>query len=371
MKKTLVLLLCLLLTFVTAGCNDKVNIEDITMALILGVDLNDQGEVEMYISSPVFSEEAKEKSENFKVKTVSIREARNYYDTMATGITAGGKLQTILIGHKVLEESEWTSIFDLLFRDAKTRLNAHVAIVNGSVKDIINFSPKDKPRISIFIPQLIDTANLRNVAFRTTLRSFNQQVLDKGITPFLPELTFNKNVQITGTVLLKDNNVYKRTLPLYETQLLKILNGNINGQLSLTIPVDMKQKGTKTFPKNRASFFVQKVEKKVKKHFKNGKYQFNVNLEIPVEITESPIKLTGKNTGKLEKKIEENLQNDLNDFVNSLRKDKVDPVGFGILARSFKYDQWKKVDNNWVNAFQKADIKIKVKLIITDRGNIL
>ncbi|WP_179194918.1 Ger(x)C family spore germination protein [Bacillus sp. EAC] len=371
MRKTLLCLLSIFLIITNAGCNDKLNIEDLTMALLIGIDINDKDEVEMYIASPVFSEDAKEKSEQFKVTSVSIREARNYFDRVAIGMTTGGKVQSILIGSKVIEHEEWTSVLDLLFRDSKTRQNAQMVVVNGKVSDILNFSPKNKPRLTFFLPQLVDTANERNVAFRTSIKKYNQQNIDKGITPFLPELTLKEDLQITGTVLLDDKNVYKRTLSLYETQLLKILNGDLEGQLSMTMPIDVNTGGTKLFPKNRVSFYVQKIKKKIHKKYSDGHYQFDIKLKIPIEITESPVALKNKEANSVEKKIEDKLQNDLKDFINSLQQENVDPVGFGVLARSFKYNQWKKVENNWVKAFQQSKVKLNVKIIITDRGNII
>jgi len=116
--------------------------------------------------------EAKEKTEQFKVKNLSMREARDIIDSRATGITAGGKVQTVLIGRKVIEQKNWFSLLDLFYRDPKMRLNADIVFVNGSVSDIIEFSPKNKPRLSIFIAQLIKTANYRNVSVRTTLAKY-------------------------------------------------------------------------------------------------------------------------------------------------------------------------------------------------------
>ncbi|PET49335.1 spore gernimation protein, partial [Bacillus sp. AFS001701] len=95
---------------------------------------------------------------------------------------------------------------------------------------------------------------------------------------------------------------------------------------------------------------------------------FKINLKLPVAITESPIKLNDNSQGKLEKEIEKDLQKELNLFVKSLQTDKLDPIGLGIFARSFKYSDWKKVENNWVSAFQQSNIKVKVKIILVDKG---
>lgn len=364
--------ICILSVFLVlglTGCSDKVNIEDITMSLLLGLDIDEDGKVVMYMSSPVFSEEAKEKNEHFDVKTLSMKEARNYFDTMATGITSGGKVQAILIGSKVIEQKNWYSTLDFLYRDPKLRLNADIVFVNGSVSDVFELEPKDKPRLSIFLPQLLETANFRNVAFRTSLRKFYQMNYEKGITPFAPEISVEKDqLKVSGTTLLNDKNMYSSTLPLKETQLLKIIKDKLDGQLTFTLALNKYKKNVDIFTENEVSFYVKDIRRKIHKKYKNGQYQFNINLKVPIVINESPIKLNEKTEKSLKVDIEKKLEKDLNDFVKSLQKAKVDPLGLGIYASAFNHPQWKKHEDKWLSYYEKAKIKVKVHIIVIDKG---
>jgi hypothetical protein len=56
-----------------------------------GIDLDNNGNLIYYMSSPVFSSEAKEKREVFEVKASTMRKARDGFDAMATAITSNGK----------------------------------------------------------------------------------------------------------------------------------------------------------------------------------------------------------------------------------------------------------------------------------------
>ncbi|PGS53972.1 Ger(x)C family spore germination protein [Bacillus sp. AFS041924] len=369
MKKFANCLLSVLLLIGLTGCKDKINIEDITIALLWGVDIDQQGDVIIYMASPVFSKDVKEKNEQFKVKSLSLREARDIIDSRSTGITAGGKVQTLLIGRKVIEQKNWDSLLDLFYRDPKMRLNADLVVVNGSVSDIFEFSPKNKPSLSIFIPQLIKTANFRNVSVRTSLRFFYKLTAEKGVTTFAPELTLKDNIlEISGTTLLNNQNEYQRTLSLKETMLLIILQDKNEGQFSMWLQPKQHKKIKNTISNNNISFYINDIKRNVIKKYHNGKYQFNINLKLPVAITESPIKLNNKSEAKLKKEIENDLQMELNQLVKSLQNDKVDPIGLGLFARSFKYAEWKKVEDNWVSAFQQSKIKVKVKIILVDKG---
>ncbi|PEJ59085.1 spore gernimation protein [Bacillus sp. AFS002410] len=369
MKKIAKCLLSVMLLIGLTGCKDKINIEDITIALLWGIDIDQQGEVNIYMASPVFSKDVKEKNEQFKVKSLSLREARDIIDSRSTGITAGGKVQTVLIGRKVIEQKNWYSLLDLFYRDPKMRLNADLVVVNGAVSDIFEFSPKNKPRLSIFIPQLIKTANFRNVAVRVPLRYFYKLKFEKGVTPYVPELTLKDDImEVSGTTLLNNQNEYRRTLSLKETMLLIILQDKNEGQFSMFLEPNQIKKNENTISNNRISFFILDIKRNIIKKYHDGKYQFNINFKLPVAITESPIKLNDNSEGKLIKEIENDLQKDLNLFVKSLQNDKVDPIGLGLFARSFKYSEWKKVEDNWASAFQQSKIKVKVKIILVDKG---
>ncbi|WP_088044455.1 Ger(x)C family spore germination protein [Bacillus sp. EAC] len=369
MKVFQVCFLTVLLIIGVYGCKGKVNIEDVTLSLILGIDVNEKNEVEVYMSSPVFSPDAKEKNEQFQIKTLSLKEARNYFDSMASGITAGGKIQAVLIGKKAIEHKNWFSIMDMLYRDPKVRLNADVVFVNGPLKDIYDLKLEDKPRLSIFIPQLLQTADFRNVAFRTSLRKLHLYEYERGITPFAPELTLDKGIlKVTGTTLLDRQDLYSRTLTLQETQLLKIITDHLEGQLSVTIPLKKYKKDEDVFINDITSFYVKEIKRKVIKKYSDGRYEFTVNLKMPIMITESPIRLEDNSGDEFKNAIQKELEKQLNEFVTSLQKEKLDPVGFGIFAHSFKYSEWEKVEDNWLKEYQQAKIKVNVEIILQDKG---
>ncbi|PGL73179.1 Ger(x)C family spore germination protein [Bacillus sp. AFS055030] len=370
MKYFQVCLLSIFLVIGVSGCKGKVNIEDVTLAMIVGIDVNDENKVEIYMASPIFSGETKAKTNYFNVQTLSLKESRNYFDTRASGVTGGGKIQAILIGSKVLEHKNWFSIMDMFFRDPKFRLNADLIFVDGPLSDVFNLKAKDKPELPIYIPQLLETADYRNVAFRTSVRMFHQMYYEMGITPFAPELAVQgDHLVVNGTALLTNNNLYNRTLSMNETQLLKILKDHLAGQLVIAMELKkFKKDEDDIFTNVETSFYIKDVKRKIDKKYSNGRYSFNVNLTLPIMFTESPIKLTNSSEKTLKNAVQKKLEKDLNDLVQSFQKDKVDPVGFGILAHSFQYSDWEKHEKHWLDTYQKSNIKVKVKIIVIDKG---
>ncbi|MES9701280.1 Ger(x)C family spore germination protein, partial [Bacillus sp. JJ927] len=67
-------LCCILLSvFMMAGCFDQTNVEDVSLTLVLGIDLDRNDNLLVYISSPVFNKEAKVKEETTVVKSATVR----------------------------------------------------------------------------------------------------------------------------------------------------------------------------------------------------------------------------------------------------------------------------------------------------------
>ncbi len=234
MKSLKIASISLLILVLLTGCKKTVNIEDITMGLILGIDTDEQKkQLKVFMSSPVFSEEAEEKNEQILVDASSVREARNLFDTRVTGVSTGGKLQAFLVSTSLIENKDWTSILDLFYRDPKLRQNADLVYFDGSVSELVDLKQKDKPRLSIFIPQLIETADFRNVTIRTSIRMFHLMEFEKGITPYLPKMSVKDGeLEVSGEALLDRNFLIKRTLSLQETQLLRMLQGKKTSQLA-------------------------------------------------------------------------------------------------------------------------------------------
>ncbi|MGG0176542.1 Ger(x)C family spore germination protein [Gottfriedia acidiceleris] len=373
MKSLKIATISLLLLVLLTGCKKTVNIEDITMGLILGIDTDEQNkQLKVFMSSPVFSDEAKEKNEQIMVDASSVREARNIFDTRVTGVSTGGKLQAFFASRKLLENKTWTSVLDLFYREPKLRQNADFVYFDGVVSDLVDLNPKDKPRLSIFIPQLIETADFRNVTIRTTIRMFHLMQFEKGITPYLPKMSIKDGeLEVSGVALLDRHFLLKRILSIQETQFLRMLQGKKNGQLSPIVATTSGKKGNENnqlINLRQASFNVKDIKRKVDCKFDHNHFNFKIALTIPIMITQSPFPLSDKKVNKLSKEIRTSLEKDLNKFVQDLQADEVDPIGLGILASSYEHKQWKKVKSKWPEALKKSKIHVNTKIVIVDKG---
>ncbi|MFF3024292.1 Ger(x)C family spore germination protein [Gottfriedia sp. NPDC057948] len=373
MKSLKIATISLLILVLLTGCKKTVNIEDITMGLILGIDTDEQNkQLKVFMSSPVFSKDAEEKNEQIMVDASSVREARNLFDSRVTGVSTAGKLQAFLISNRLTENKTWTALLDLFYRDPKLRQNADLVYFDGSVSELIDIKQKDKPRLSIFIPQLIETADFRNITIRTSIRMFHLMEFESGITPYIPKMSVKDGeLEVSGVALLDRHFLTKRTLSIQETQLLRMLQGKKTGQLAPMITTAGSKKGqgnNQLINLRQTSFNVKDIKRKVDCKFAHNHFDFKISLTIPIMITQSPYPLSDKMVNKLSKDISSSMEKDLNKFVHNLQTDEVDPIGLGILASSYEHKQWKKVKSKWPEALKDSKIHVNTKIVIVDKG---
>lgn len=369
-KHTHIGMIIILLATLLTGCRDRHNLEDLTVVLMLGIDVDRNNNIVFYESSPVFNKEAKDKEEEFGVKASTFQEAREVFDAMVTALSVEGKVQIILLSHRFLKRGDWFPLFDIFYRDTKNSLAPKVVAVNGSVSEIIHASPRDKPILPVFMTSLIEENHRRNTTVRTNLLDLHRQMTDKGMTPFISEIKKDKVIELIGTTLLQKNGKYAESLNLQQTTLLRILQQHRAGEqtVSLSVPVGEK-KGP--FVQNKLSFIVQHLSSKTKTAFEQGRFRFYTQIKMTITLKERlfPYNMT-KEGRKLEQMIEKELQNQMQALIKKMQQHKADPIGYGGLARAYQYKAWSEAGHPWGEAWSKAEVSVAVKVKIKSSGPI-
>ncbi|SFS57537.1 Ger(x)C family spore germination protein [Paenibacillus sp. BC26] len=358
------------------GCYDQMNLEDASISLMLGIDVDEENHIIVFSQSPVFYKEAQEKSETASVHANSIRLARAEFDAKLTGITTGGKLQTILIGKRLLQQKDWYSLFDLFYRVPKQTETPIVVIVDGPVKSIFDLKPIDKPRLSLHVRKLIETSFNGNITVSRNLQELRREMKDKGMTASLTQVKKEKkNVIVTGTALLNKQGELKEHFSLQETTLFHLLLNKFQGTPSLILnlaemnPEEGEDRDHAV--QNVVAFDILKSNHIVKTDAANGKFKFDVSLKFNVVITtlqsDDP-EFTATSNPKLEQTIAAQLEQQIQQIIRKCQDQKIDPFGFGLYARAYQYKAWKPIQNEWANAFSDAEVNIKLKVSIKSTG---
>lgn len=351
-----------------SGCFDKNDIEDVSLSLLVGIDLDDQNNLIISSSSPVFNKEAKMKEEFFESRAKSLRQSREQEDKTFIALTSRGKTQVILVGKKVMEHKHWDKILDPILRDPKNTANAKVVRVDGKAAEIVRFKPKDKPRLPIYLKKLIETTSERNITINTTVQDLRRITDDKAMTASITNMHKNKKILIVGTALLNQQGEYKISIGPDENKLLNILQKNNKGQFLFTFKAFNHNKNN-IFSSKSYSFFAQKVSVKVKPSYVTDRFDYRINVKMRAVLTERLFEVNGKRDEKRFKEdIEKQLEKRFNHFIKKFQKEKIDPVGLGHYARAYEYEHWKKSSEHWGDELAKANIKIKVDVTIASEG---
>lgn len=357
-------LLLFALIFITSCRSHGVYLEDTTISLSVGMDLDKNNNLVLYQISPVFSEDAQSKHDVLSVANVlNARQARDALNASSSGYVVGGKIQVFLLGKKLLSAEPAMNYLDNFYRDPKPAINVILVAVDGPVADIMNFSPQSNGRLSVYLKELIETANRNRITVKTELDDFFSQTYNKGITPYITEIRKGEEeILITGATLLKNDGTYATSLNKDQTSLLMILQGDVDQPTNLSI---------KLTENDSIGFTIQKVRRKVTSNYVDGKFYFDISLEMMVNFLElSSGTNASKDIKELENIAEERLQERFNELIAIIQEHTIDPIGLGNYARAYHYQQWKQVKNHWGEALAEAEISVTPKVTLKSFGII-
>ncbi|KKB35332.1 Ger(x)C family spore germination protein [Bacillus thermotolerans] len=368
MKRWTLSILCVFLAAFLASCGRSVPLEDLTIPLILGVDLDDEDHLIISQSSPVFSQETKKNVETYQVKAKSIRDSRKHFDALATGEVTAAKIQVLLIGKRVLEHEGWFSILDTVYRNPAFSINTRVIVVDGPVSDVIFYEPDDKPQLPLHLKEVIDKNIMRSRTVVDTLQMLHRQMYEKGMTPSIPEIKKENDIELVGTALLEEKGKYVDTLSIQDSSFLIVLRDEKKQELTFSIPMTSLDIEEGIFNKNELSIDVSRMKSKVKTTYGQGRFHFNYDIQMTVTVVERLFPEDLANKGELEKMIEQELTSRLENLIKNIQEHKIDPIGLGIYARAYQYEQYKKVEEHWGEALAESSIDVSLDIDIKSEG---
>lgn len=371
-KRPLFVLIIIMIIVIVPGCSDRLDLEDTTNNLALGLDLDNEDNLLVFLNSPAYGRDIKKKTLEVEVKSLTIRQSREKQDEFAPGVITGRKVQVMLIGKRILEHEDWFRILDVFFRDMKNPLTPRIIAVDGSISDIIYLHPKDQPMLPLMLRGMVDTKSARSETVKTTLQQLHWQMYEKGVTPYMSEIQLDKakQIRLVGVTLLDHKGKYKTSLNIEETSLLQILNKNAKKPVSFTLPIPGEKKSG-PFHTDHLSISVEGMKTKIKTSYKQNKFRFDINIKMPGRLTERLFPFDVRNNVKeLEKMISEHVQKQFENLIKNIQEHQIDPIGLGLYARAHEYSQYKKVEDHWGEALSKADIHVSVKVILGSMGPV-
>lgn len=371
MNKLLLQAMLIAMVCIISSCSDRLDMEDSTFALLVGLDLDKENELVVYSTSPVFSKNVEKKTRELRVKPQTNRESREKQDYYTPGVFQGRSIQVILVSKRILQQENWFQLTDVWFRDPKNPATPRIIAFDGPLSEIIYLNPKDQPMMPLMLRAMIETKDARSETVKTTLQELHEQISEKGVTPVISEVRVkDKQIVMAGTTLLDDKGKFTDSLNLRESILLRILQNTTKKTVSLTISIPGEMK-IGPFHTDKLSLDVQKIKAKIKTSYLRDNFQFDIHITMRVGLSELMFPYDVRSHGKeLENKITEQMQKQLERLIKKIQADKIDPIGLGLYARAHEYSHFKDVEDHWGETLAKADIRVSVKTIIGAMGAV-
>lgn len=368
--RTLLYSALILIALIPGGGQDRNDLEDLSLLFLYGMDLDPNNRPIFYLDTPVFHKEAEEKTEKHRLAAESARASRVRFDQLTVGNVSGGKLQVLLLGKRLLETPDWFPMLDVFYRDPKNSVNAIVVAVDGDMSEVVNLKPADKPRLSLYLVKKINTVEKRNITTRTTLQQLHRQMYEKGMTPSVTIIRKKGDqIEISGMALMEENGKYTTTLKPEEWGLVRILQNKAQKGVNLSVEIPSGQR--EDTPGSVKISFMAEPSSKIKVEHSEDRFRYRITLKLPVYLRE----VTGEmnldsESNELEAQIKKQLEKKFQAVVQKMQSHKVDPAGFGLYARAYQYKKWKQVENEWGEAWAKADVQWDIQVNIKAVGPV-
>lgn len=370
MKKVKGIGICFLCLFhlLTSGCWDQNIFEDIGLALILGLELSENGELLYSMTMPVFAEDIEETVEILSTTSMLLRQSRDQIRNTSGKKVEGGKIQHIIFS-KELAEKGIDKTLDVFIRTAENPLLANIIVVDGSPFEMLNISKeyKDKTRVGVYLAHIIRDARNHTATPESRIYNFTIMQYSGTIDPIASYISFDETgIQIEGSALFNGNKM-AGNIGIVETGLLHALMGKRTqfGYYMKAQNID-EEAGS---DKRGVAVLLYRAKRKVKTNIDGSIPQIDISLDFTGNIDEIDLDYhldDPEEKKKLEKKITMLVQQDCMKLLEYLQEIGSDPVGFGEIIRAKHNEYFKSV--SWKSVYPKVQFDIDVKINLEFHG---
>ncbi|MDQ0243152.1 spore germination protein [Bacillus fengqiuensis] len=368
---------CCISSLFTAGCWDRVEINDMGIAIGIGVDnqensIKDRVTPELtiqFVLPKVLAGQdggggTQEKPfHNLTIDEISLFEAGREASTATSRGPNYSHLKVLVISKDAAQSINLLQLLNFFYRDHEMRRTVHVLISEEKASEILSIKGKKDPipALKLFYTmenmktktaQMAPVLSLGDVSEKMSARSsFIVQKVQK----------FKDGVQIIGAAVI-EGKTQKMIGELDEDETFGI--NCMTGKATAGAVTGVDQETDKII-----TYEIDSFKSSIKPKVKGEDISYTVNINTEGRLSEDWIPdsdaFNEKFIQNAEKQIEREFKRLIEAGLTKTQKDlKVDVAGFGESLRIHKPKVWKKVKNDWEERFSEADIDINVKVNI-------
>lgn len=365
-KTLLLILLISLYPFLSGGCWNYREIDD--MAIIAGVAV-DKGEEHRYLVTMEVVELTGGTEAELLARVISV-EGDSMFDAVRNVISYIGKKAywshaKIVIVSQAIARDGLVKVIDWFSRDTETRENIYLLVSKeDTAKEIFDGKPVTSEVLSFQLDRMLENQKNLGKAPSSDLREFNNIISAEGASPVAPAISLRnidgkKRAEIMGAAIFKSDRLIG-FLDAKDTQTMLLIQNKIKGGVIFS-----GEKVENTF----VTLEIFKSKSKIKPIVDgdNISMEININLELAIDELDN---IGDVITQEGRKKLDQQIENLINNRVTKLIKDvqakyNSDIFGFGTKLYRDKPRVWKKISASWEEELEdiKVNVNTKVKII--------
>jgi spore germination protein KC len=351
--------------FLISGCWNYKEINQVAIIAGCAIDkgVNKKYLVTVEIVNPKLSgPQSKIESQFFAVEGDTLFEAIRTM-ILKTGRKLLWSHAKVVIVSRDISKEGIIPIIDWMQRDAETRSEMWLLISKEkTAREVLEAKPKINDISSFHLDDMMRNEKSTSKYMSIDILEATRELMAHGIQTTIPVVSLdkqngNKIASIGGTAIFKEDKLVG-WLDEFETKAVVWIRGEVKGGIYEVRNV--------LGPGTNAVLEIFDDDSKTKAYFEDDRFHFVINIKPDVGIAEiqGQINLMEKeNLEKLKSAAEEQIKNHIENVVRKAREEyQTDIFGFSSIVQRKMPKQWKEVEDNWQEAYSKAEIQVNVDL---------
>jgi spore germination protein KC len=373
MKKTTILLV--MCTLVLTGCWDQEQLKETRLAVGIGYDEFDNGELLQTtdIRVPKLDSGGTGRpavtSVIMKSTGATPRQSRMSLENEVAGNYAPNKVLVYILGEDLARKDIYP-IFDVLYRYPRNSLGAKIVVANGRAEDLLSLKVVEEKLVSDALLKIIESAEDDTIIPNISIQSVCPILFNEGQDFALPKIDRSDNhaVKITGISLFSGKSYTGIDLGVDEASILLILNNEESKKVRFNLIVNPEEE-RKIFQYVTVHISPKKHDMEIKVS-KDQQVSVEVKLKLKVHVAEYPKNNLAsiREIQTLSKKINEELTKKAEYVIKEIQKANCDYLGIGKRVHAYYPKTWAKLD--WKQTYPTIKITPKIETQIVETGII-
>ncbi|MBS8265807.1 Ger(x)C family spore germination protein [Mesobacillus boroniphilus] len=372
MQKTITRLTALFLVAILfTGCAEPKTLERMGLITTIGYDVAEDGKV---LTTMVLLQIDPEAPQNFVILTTKAdtsKGARIKADMKSPKKLQSGQLRVALFSEEVVRKG-LVNLADTLARDPSISDLTYLAVVEGSVNDLLNLENRKFSDISQLIYKELDQNIKGENIPSATLQEVMHDYYSDGIDPSMPILkASNGEIEIAGMALIKSDKMVGK-INIKDSFYLKLINDRYTAG---SIEMSLSNEGLQYLQEPEGSEAVVVVLDTIRSNSEitltnKEKLEFELKIKLNTRLLEINQAVDLKNPANLkqiDKKLSEKIEKDLGDFITKAKELGSDPFGLGEIYRKSVRGS-NLTTEKWHEMYPDSKVNVKVDLEIVRTG---